>query len=195
MYLPTLVRRSAHASRIAAEENAAWLQQHMSLYFFQVMADEEEALTLLSREMGRLRQNRHLILTDQEKRLVIACVNRPGSLYAALRRVGEREISYAMFSHSNADMPGLDSELEIQRFEFDRRQNNEIDLAREVDIPASLTRKVRAELRTSFPAFDLRKLDRLLKIFWLNNENYIRMSPPARIAYLAWLFDSANASG
>ncbi|MGB9082131.1 MAG: NAD-glutamate dehydrogenase domain-containing protein, partial [Desulfuromonadaceae bacterium] len=152
-------------------------------------------LTLLAREMGRLQQNRHLILTDQEKRLVIACVNRAGSLYAALRRVGEREISYAMFSHSNADMPGLDSELEIQRFEFDRRQNHEIDLAREVDIPAALTRKVRAELRSSFPAFDLKKLDRLLKIFWLNNQNYIRMSPPARIAYLAWLFDSANASG
>lgn len=195
MHLPTLVRRSARASRIAAEENAAWLQRHMSPYFFQAMADEEEALSLLARDMGHLRHNRHLILTDQEKRLVIACVDRPGSLYETLRRVGEREISYAMFSHSNADMPGLNHELEIQRFEFDRRQNNEIDLARKVDIPAALVRKVRAELRSSFPAFDLKKLDRLLKIFWLNNENYIRMSPPARIAYLAWLFDSANTSG
>jgi glutamate dehydrogenase len=195
MHLPTLVRRSSHAARIAAEENAAWLQRHMSPYFFQVMADEEEALTLLAREMGRLRNNRHLILTDQEKRLVIACVNRPGSLYAALRRVGEREISYAMFSHSNANMPGLDNELEIQRFEFDRRPNHEIDLKLKVDIPPALLRKVRVELRSSFPAFDLKKLDRLLRIFWLNNENYIRMSPPARIAYLAWLFDSSNASG
>jgi glutamate dehydrogenase len=195
MHLPTLVRRSAHASRIAAEENAAWLQQHMSPYFFEAMADEEEALALLAREMGCLQQNRHLILADQEKRLVIACVNRPGSLYGMLRRVGEREISYAMFSHSNADMPGLDNELEIQRFEFDRRQNHEIDLARKIDIPASLTRKVRAELRTSFPAFDLKKLDRLLKILWLNNENFIRMSPPSRIAYLVWLFDRGNASG
>ena len=151
MHLPTLVRRNSHASRIAAEENAAWLQQHMSPYFFQVMADEEDALTLLAREMGCLRNNRHLILTDQEKRLVIACVNSPGSLYATLRRVGEREISYAMFSHSNADMPGLDNELEIQRFEFDRRQNHEIDLTQKVDIPAALLRKVRAELRSSFP--------------------------------------------
>ena len=195
MNLPTLIRRSANASRIAAEENAAWLQQHMSTYFFQAMADEEEALALLAREMSRLQQNRHLILTDQEKRLVIACVDRPGSLYGMLRRVGEREISYAMFSHSNADMPGLDNELEIQRFEFDRRQNHEIDLTRKVDIPAALIRKVRAELRSSFPAFDLKKLDRLLKILWLNNENYIRMSPPSRIAYLVWLFDSGNASG
>ncbi len=195
MHLPTLVRRSAHASCLAAEENAAWLQQHMSPYFFQVMADEEDALTLLAREMGRLQHNRHLILTDQEKRLVIACVNEPGSLYGTLRRIGEREISYAMFSHSNADMPGLNNELEIQRFEFDRRSNNDIDLKRKVDIPGTLVRKVRAELRVSFPAFDLKKLDRLLKIFWLNNENYVRMSPPGRIAYLVWLFDNGNAAG
>ena len=195
MHLPTLVRRSAHESRIAAEENAAWLQQHMSPYFFQAMADEEDALELLAREMGRLRHNRHLVLTDQEKRLVIACVNRPGSLYETLRRVGEREISYAMFSHSNTDMPGLDNEIEIQRFEFDRRHNHEIDLAREVDIPVALVRRVRAELRSSFPAFDMKKFDRLLKILWLNNENYIRMSPPTRIAYLVWLFDNGNSSG
>ncbi len=195
MHLPTLVRRSAHMSRIEAEENAAWLQKHMSPYFFQVMADEEDSLTLLAREMGRLKHNRHLILTDQEKRLVIACVNRPGSLYGTLRRIGEREISYAMFSHSNADMPGLDNELEIQRFEFNRRLNHEIDLAQKVDIPAALTRKVRAELRCSFPDFDLKKLDRLLKILWLNDQNYILMSPPTRIAYLVWLFDSGNASG
>ncbi len=195
MHLPTLVRRSAHASRIAAEENASWLQQHMSPYFFQVMTDEEEALALLAREMGRLRHNRHLVLIDQDKRLVIACVNRPGSLYGTLSRVGEREISYAMFSHSNADMPGLDAELEIQRFEFDRRKNHEIDLSRQVDIPAALVRKVRAELRSSFPGFDQKKLDRLLKILWLNNQDYIRMSPPTRIAYLVWLFDSGNSSG
>lgn len=195
MHLSTLVRRTAHASRIAAEENAAWLQQHMSPYFFQAMADEEDALTLLAREMGRLQQHRHLILADQEKLLVIACINSPGSLYGTLRRIGEREISYAMFSHSNAEMPGIERELEIQRFEFDRRQNHEINLNREVDIPAALLRRVRRELRTSFPAFDLKKLVRLLKILWLNNENYIRMSPPSRIAYLVWLFDSANASG
>lgn len=195
MHLPTLVRRSARTSRLAAEENAAWLQQHMSPYFFQVMADEEEALMLLAREMGRLRQNRHLILTDQEKRLVIACVDRPGSLYATLRRVGEQEISYAMFSHSNATMPGLDRELEIQRFEFDRRQNSDIDLNQPVTIPAALVHKVRVELRASFPGFDLKKLDRLLKILWLNNPEYIRMSPPSRIAYLVWLFDNGNASG
>ena len=195
MNLPATIRRTTRAAISAAEENAAWLQEYMSPYFFQAMSDEEDALLLLSREMSQLRDNRHLVLADREKRLLIACVNRPGSLYETLRRVGEREISYAMFSHSDTPMPGVEDELEIQRFEFDRRENHEIDLKQKVDIPELLVRKVRAELRSSFPAFDLKKLDHLLKILWLNNENYIRMSPPTRIAYLVWLFDRGNASG
>jgi len=193
--LPATIRRTASNTRKAAELNAAWLQQHMSPYFFQAMADQEPALTLLAREMAQLHDNRHLILEDREKQLVIACVNRPGSLYETLRRVGEREISYAMFSHSNAPMPGMADELEVQRFEFDRRRNQEIELQREVLIPAALIRKVRAELRASFPDFDHTKLERLLKILWLNNENYIRMSAPSRIAWLVWLFERGNASG
>lgn len=195
MNLLTTIRRTASAAKTLAEDNAAWLQQHMSPFFFQAMSDEKNALLLLAREMSRLRDNRHLILTDREKRLVIACVNHPGSLYETLRRVGEREISYAMFSHSNAPMPGIPDELEIQRFEFDRRQNHEIDPSREVPVPPALFRKVRAELRLCFPAFDLKKLDRLLKILWLNNENFIRMSPPSRIAYLVWMFERGNAAG
>lgn len=195
MKLVATIRRNASSARKSAELNAAWLQQHMSPYFFQAMADQEQALTLLAREMAQLHDNRHLILEDREKQLVIACVNRPGSLYETLRRVGEREISYAMFSHSNAPMPGMADELEVQRFEFDRRPNHEIDLQRQVTIPAALIRKVRGELRASFPDFDQTKLERLLKILWLNNENYIRMSAPSRIAWLVWLFERGNASG
>ena len=195
MNLSATIRRSASAARTAAELNAAWLQQHMSPYFFQAMTDEVNSLTLLAREMSQLRDNRHLILADRKKRLVVACVNRPGSLYETLRRVGEREISYAMFSHSTTAMPGMTDELEVQRFEFDRRQNHEIDMKREVTIPAALVKKVRSELRRSFGDFDLSKLDRLLKILWLNNENYIRMSPASRIAWLVWLFERGNSSG
>ncbi|MBL0224742.1 MAG: NAD-glutamate dehydrogenase [Geobacteraceae bacterium] len=195
MNLSATIRRTARTARTAADHNAVWLQQNMSPYFFQAMSDETGALTLLAREMSQLRDNRHLILADRDKRLVIACVNRPGSLYETLRRVGEREISYAMFSHSTAPMPGMTDELEVQRFEFDRRRNQEIDLEAVVALPAALVKKVRTELRCSFPDFDMSKLDRLLKILWLNNENYIRMSPASRIAWLVWLFERGNSSG
>jgi len=195
MNLPAVIRRSARTRHEISAQNADWLQQHMSPYFFHAMADEEDALVLLAREMGRLRDNRSLILTDREKRLVMACINQPGSLYETLRRIGEQEISYAMFSHSNATMPGMEHELEVQRFEFDRRRNHEIDLRREVAIPPALIRRLRAELRRTFPAFDLKKLDHLLKILWLNDENLIRISPPSRLAWLIWLFERGNASG
>ncbi len=195
MNLSAIIRRTSRAERRATEENAAWLMEHMSPFFFQAMADEEESLVLLAREVGSLRSSRRLILADRDRRLVLACVNRAGSLYDTLRRIGEREISYAMFSHSNAPMPGMDEELEVQRFEFARRQDHEIDLNQRVVIPPALVRKIRAELRSSFPQFDLGKLERLLKILWLNDENYVRMSPPARTAYLIWLFERSNASG
>jgi glutamate dehydrogenase len=195
MNLSAIIRRKSKEERTTIVENARWLQQHMSPYFFQAMNDEEDALALLVREMATLKRNQRVILVDRERLLMLACINRPGSLYETLRRIGDREISYAMFSHSNAVMPDSDEELEVQRFEFDRKQNHEIDLKREVDIPAALVRKVRAELRRSFPDFDLKKLDRLLKILWLNNENYIRMSPATRIAWLVWLFERGNASG
>jgi glutamate dehydrogenase len=195
MNLSAIIRRTAGAVRKATEENAVWLQQHMSPFFFQAMADEEEALVSLAREMTNLRRNQRVILVDREKLLIQACVNRPGSLYENLRHVGEREISYAMFSHSNTSMPDMEEELEVQRFEFDRRQDHEIDLNQQIHIPAAMVHKIRAELRCSYPEFDLRKLERLLKILWLNDANYIRMSPPSRVAYLIWLFERGNASG
>jgi glutamate dehydrogenase len=195
MNLPAVIRRKAAAERRITHENARWLQQHMSPYFFQAMTDEEDALTLLSREMGSLQRNRRIILVDRPKLLVLASVNRPGSLYDNLRRIGDREISYAMFSHSNAVMPGMNDELEVQRFEFDLRRSHEIDLKQEVALPPSLGRKVRGELKRSFPDFDPARLDKLLTILWLNNANYLRMSPASRIAWLVWLFERGNASG
>jgi len=195
MNLQALIRNTAAEKRANADRNAAWLQQHMSPFFFQAMVDEQEALIWLARDMERLRSNQSIIMVDREKLLVLARINVPGSLYETLSKVGGREISYAMFSHSNAPMPGMDRELEVLRFEFDRRKNHEIDLKQAVDIPENLARKIRSELRRSFPDFDLKKFDYLLKILWLNNANNIRISPPARIAWMVWLFDRGNASG
>jgi len=195
MNLAATIHRTARAAREEAEKNATWLHQHMSPYFFQAMSDEENALLLLAREIHQLRHNRRLILADRNKRLVLACVNHPGSLYDTLQRLGNQEISYAMFAHSDAPLPGLKGELEVQRFEFDRRRSIDIRLTQDIEIPASLVKKIRGELRRSFPDFDLSRLDRLLKILWLNNDNYIRMSPPSRIAWLVWLFERGNSSG
>ncbi len=193
--LVSMVRRSQALRNNASTASAAWLERHMSPFFFRAMADEPDALITLARNMDHLKDNRSMVLVDRGTRLVLVCPNRPGSLYETLRRFGERQISYAMFSHSNQPMPGMEEELEVQRFEFDRRSNADINLSAPVDIPAALAAKVRTELKKNFPGFELKKLDRLLKILWLNDAATIRMTPPSRIACLLWLFDRGNASG
>lgn len=194
MNLPRLIKHTAASQQVRTLLNAEWLQRHMSPFFFRAMADEKEALMLLVREMSSLQRNRRIILADQDKQLIMACVNAPGSLYDTLQRIGEREISYAMFSHSNAVMPGSDQELEVQRLEFDRRPHNEITLSVMPEIPRTIVRGVRRELKNSFPGFDQKKAERLLAILWLNNSTTFLLTPVNRIAWLIWLFDRGNAS-
>jgi glutamate dehydrogenase len=176
-------------------DNSRWLQEQMNPYFFVAMQDEPEAIDLLNRELGSLRHNRRLLLADREKSLIMARVNQPGSLYDTLRRIVEREISYAMISHSDQPIPGLDQVLEIQRFEFDRKKNEEITVDGVVNIPPVIRRKVRSELKMNHPEFDQKQLDRLLRIIWLNNENYVRTSSPSRIAQVLNIFQKGNQSG
>jgi glutamate dehydrogenase len=185
------------ASTPASEQaaNRRWLREQMNPYFFIAMKDEPEALAMLGRELGSLRRNRRLILADRDTSLIMALVNQPGTLYDTLRRVQEREISYAMIAHSDDQIPGLDQVLEIQRFEFDRKSNEEILAGKEVVVPSRIRRQVATALRKYYPEFDLKNLDRLLRIIWLNNENYVRISPPRRVAQVLRLYQEANRRG
>jgi len=195
MDLSAFIKKQSASEYRQTLENADWLQNNMSPYFFNAMADQLDALALLAREMSGLKKNRRIILVDRDPELTVACVNQPGSLYDTLRRIGDREISYAMFSHSSSVMPGMQEELEVQRFEFDRRFQHEVDLTQPFNIPPSLLRGVRRELKVRFPEFDLKKTEKLLSILMHNNENYILISPLTRVAWLIWLFDRGNASG
>ena len=176
-------------------ENRLWLREQLNPYFFIAMKDEPEALRLLSRELGTLRHNRRLILADREKALILAIVNQPGTLYDTLRHIHEREISYAMIAHSDDPIPGLDQNLEIQRFEFDRRSNEEIIAGKDMEVPIGIRRTVAAALRKYYPEFDMADFDRLLRILWLNNKNYVRISPPRRVAQVLRLHQEGNRRG
>jgi glutamate dehydrogenase len=176
-------------------ENLKWLREQVTPYFFKVMQDEPEALGILERELGTLRSNRRLILADREKTLIMARVNAPGSLYDTLRQFRDREISYAMITHSDGPIPGMEQALEIQRFEFDRKKNEQVLSWKEVDIPPAISRKISSYLRKCYAEFDMREFDRLLRILWLNNENYVRVSSPVRVAQVLQLQQKASRSG
>jgi glutamate dehydrogenase len=164
----------------------------MNPYFFAALGDEPEALAILERELDTLRFNGHIVLADRKKTLILATLNSPGSLYRTLQRFPEREISYAMFAHSTSPVVGTEHTLEIQRFEFDRKSNDEVNASKEVTIPPELRKKVAAALRKNYPAFNLNALDRLLHILWINNAGYLRNSSVLRIAQVLNLFHMGN---
>jgi len=190
------VTRGSSAVRLnESSENSRWLREQMDPYFFVAMNDEPEALSLLERELGSLRYNRRLVLADRDKSLVLALPNISGSLYDTLRRIPEREISYGLIAHSEQPLPGTDRTLEIQRFEFDRKSNEEILQGRDVALPAAIRGKIAAALRQEYPDFDMQDLDRLLRIIWLNNENYVRVAWPVRVAQVLNLLQKGNRGG
>ena len=157
--------------------NRRWLREQMNPYYFITMKDEPQANAMLERELGTLAFNRRLVLADREKSLVLALVNRPGTLYETLSRIQEREVSYAMIAHSHGPLPGMEQSLEIQRFEFDRKSNQEILAGAAAVVPAAVKRRIAAEIQKNYRAFDMKDFDRLLRILWLNNETYVTNLP------------------
>ena len=91
--------------------------------FFKAMAGEPDAIAILEREVDTLRTNQSLILADRPDALILATRSLPGSLYEGLTksaRVG-RPISYAMFAHSSAHLPGLEQTVNSTVPRFDDR--------------------------------------------------------------------------
>ena len=176
-------------------ENRRWLRESMNPYYFISMRDEPAANAMLERELHSLHNCRRMVLADRDDALVLAMINHPGSLYASLSRLHEREISYAMISHSEAPLPGIGQSLEIQRFEFARKSNQDIIAGKNIVVPESVRRRIRAELKRNFTAFDMCDFDRLLQLLWLNNQNYVKTSNPTRVAQILLLLQRGNRCG
>ena len=189
------VRQAIELSNGLSAQNLEWLHAEIHPYFFITMQEEVEAITILASGLHNLAWNRRMILADREKVLIMAVLNRPGSLYETLRTMQEREISYAHFAVSSAPIPGTDCHLEIQRFEFDRRSPQDIAGAIEEEVPSALRRRVAAALREGYPGFDFKRLDASLKTLWFNNPHYLRISPPMRAARILWLYQQAIQNG
>ncbi len=189
----TELRNEGGRDEVTAQRN--WLREQMNPYFFVAMQDEPEALEILVRELGALKSNRRILLADRDDAFIVAMKNRPGTLYETLRRIVERDISYALFAHSAAPLPGLEQTLEIQRFEFQRKGSAEILAGSHAVAPSGIRKRLLEELKSHCPEFDFRDFDRLLRILWLNNENYVRISPIPRIAQTLNLLQQGERSG
>ena len=187
------VLRSLRTTSGAARENLAWLHVSMAPIFFHAMREEAEAVASLCLHLRDLSRNRHLVLADREKEMMLARLSVPGSLYETLRFLGAREISYAEIAHSYSNVPGADKELEFQRYEFDRKAESEISVSEDPGIPDRIRRGIFASLRTFSPPVPSSAREDLLRLLWNNNPGYVRLSPPERVARILWLLHQAKS--
>jgi len=187
------VLRNLRTASGAARENLAWLHANMAPIFFHTMREEPEAVASLCLHLRDLAMNRHLVLADREKELMLAGLSVPGSLYDTLRFLGPREISYAEIAHSYSDVPGADKELEFQRYEFDRKAESDISVSEDPGIPARIRRGILTSLRYFSPPVPSSAREDLLRLLWRNNPGYVRLSPPERVARILWLLHQAKS--
>lgn len=99
------VNRAIKSNHHLSARNLEWLHANIDPYFFITMQEEVEAIAILAGGLQNLALNRRMILADRDKMLIMAVVNRPGSLYETLRTLQEREISYAHFGVSRGALP------------------------------------------------------------------------------------------
>ena len=187
------VLRCLRATSAATRENLAWLHAGMAPIFFHTMREEPEAVAALCLHLRELSRNRHIVLADREKEMMLARLSVPGSLYETLRFLDPREISYGEIAHSYSNVPGTDKELEFQRYEFDRKAESEISAPGDPGIPGRIRRGIFTSLRSFSPLVPTLAREELLRILWRNNPGYVRLSPPERVARILWLFHRAKS--
>jgi len=173
-------------------ENLEWLFNNMPPYFFVTMKEECEAILHLAARLDDVSMEKQITLVDQEKKLILARLDIPGSIYESLRVLRERDISYAEMSHSYTVLPSVGQYLEIQRFDFDRKEHEEIAKAGRVQIPKSLRDNVYRAMKRLYPDFDFMGFEACLRLLWLNSDFYVRISPPERVARGLWVYQKGN---
>ena len=109
-----------------ASENLDWLYANLHPYFFITMKEESDAIVGLAEDLNTVTKQRKITLADEEKKLIVARLDIPGSLYDTLKTLKEREISYAEITHSSNPLPDSGRDLEILRFEFDRKSSGQV---------------------------------------------------------------------
>jgi len=192
---PLLLKRIQEklAERLGnANKNLAWLYENLHPYFFVTMKEETESIINLTMALQSVPTQRRITLVDQDKKLILACLDVPGTLYETLKNLQEREISYAEITHSHGFIQNADCELEIQRFEFDRKSAEEIQNAGPIRVPRKIRKDVLGSMERMYPKSDFKMFHQTLRLLWLNNRDYVRISPPERVARALWLYQQGE---
>ena len=176
------------------EQNLVWLREEMHRYFFSLNKDDTEALTLLAVNLHRLGDFQRLNLVNREERSMIAQLSTSGSLYRALHDLGERNISYAEITTSTAPLPGAGERLEVLRFDYGQMEDRQNALTGGSALPGSIADTISKTMATLYTDFDHEAVTDVLTMVWRNNEEYVRISPPKRVARILYLYWKTKAN-
>ena len=171
------------------DDNLEWLIKQMHPLFFTLNQAEVEALSILTSSLHHMDYHKRLLLIDTPKLVMLAQIDTPGSLYKTLQELPVRPISYAELTTSLSALPNSKNHLEVLRFDYVRKQESEVlELLETIKTPTSVYDAVSEQLEFSFPDFEQDQTPHLLKLLVINNSEYVRVSPPSRIARLLNLY-------
>jgi len=156
------------------------------------MREKTDALINLAMHLRSVENNHKVTIVDRDDELIIARLDRPGSLYDTLKNIRGREISYAEITHSTTPLPGAAVDLEVQRFEFDIRNEKESLPVEPIDIPLKIRQAVGKTLRARYPDFNFVDFRRIFDLLWCNHPSYVRISPFERIARILWVYQQTR---
>jgi glutamate dehydrogenase len=170
--------------------NLNWLLKHMHPYFFITFGPEKDALLNLCMNLHTLGENHQLVLRDTDEKLIIATINKPGTLFKTLDSIKDKEIIYSEMIHSNTFLPGQEGELELQKFHFrtDKEKLESTPIFRGKGL-------IRKNIQEHYPEFKFKEFDTILQCLMTNNRDYVLLSPALRVARAMWLYQSAIRHG
>jgi glutamate dehydrogenase len=182
--------RKMAQGRKHALANLDWLINHVHPYLFITFGPEKEALLNLCMNLHTLGENHQLTLRDTDEKLIIATLNKPGTLFRTLNALTDKAIIYEEMVHSNTNLPGQECQLEIQKFHFltDKEPPGPISFFRGKG-------RIRKALQEHYPQFNFREFDTIFSYFISNNPDYVMLSPAIRVARAMWLYQSAIRQG
>ncbi|HET9594226.1 MAG TPA: NAD-glutamate dehydrogenase domain-containing protein, partial [Anaeromyxobacteraceae bacterium] len=184
-----------------AREHLAWLEASFPALFDSTLRDDREVVAGLATALPRVRSDRQVTLVDREAELVLASLDTPGSIFETLRRLRDREITFAEMFHSDAPVPGTERRLEVQRYDFAAATTAATATANAAapepapePLPDAIRKAVRSALRAGGVEDD-RETERLLGDLWADAPRFVRLAPAARVARFLWLLRQGELEG
>ncbi|MBK8454581.1 MAG: NAD-glutamate dehydrogenase domain-containing protein [Thiofilum sp.] len=184
-----------YTQQAQTQARLAWLQQALHPFFFNFNRDETDALAVLAMNLGRLNTLHKLPLVDREDRIMLAQVSYPNSLYDTLGQLPKRNnLSYTEINTSQINLPNSYHPLEILRFDYVRKTDYEIAQGSFSTIPADIQEAVLNSLESSHSTLSAEEAKVLLQLLWSNNEQYVLVSHPERLARIIDLYVKTRAN-